>query len=278
MLVPLDFTDASKNAFEYALQLAKELGAELHMLHVVSPAPILTSYPPELMVVPAFDTTVGVKEQLKKLTTYYPNKDKDVLIEHNVPLQYWVKEGPAVTTILATAEALSVDMILLGAKARTQIGNFLLGSVTADLITQTELPVLVIPANCAYEPIEHIAYSTEMEGKDQAAFQQLKLLANQLLARLQPFFVNQLTADVSNDIEETWTTASLSPKEGEIEDVAVVRQPFVTVGIHYFLEQHPSQILAMFTPKRSFLAQLFHLSVTQQMVAQTTIPLLIYRG
>jgi universal stress protein A len=39
ILVPVDFSVASKNAFKYALRLAEEFAAELTLLYVLAPAP-----------------------------------------------------------------------------------------------------------------------------------------------------------------------------------------------------------------------------------------------
>src|SRR5204863_142651 len=41
ILVPVDFSDCSKKALQYAIPFAKQFGAELVLLHVVEPYPIV---------------------------------------------------------------------------------------------------------------------------------------------------------------------------------------------------------------------------------------------
>lgn len=277
ILVPLDFTVASKNAFNYAIELAKLLKTELVLLNVVAPIAYDGIYATEVIDFRQDRSTTYALEELKKLAIHYPNIDDKALIEHNIQIQYKVKEGLCVPMILQTAKEIKADLILLGAKDRYPLTNFLFGSVSAELITSTTLPVLCIPENYTFQPIRQIAFATELEGEDYQIALQLRTLAKELKATVCPFFINQLPSDTSKEKEEEWQTSSLPYTDEKAAKVTVVRETSVTKGIEDYLNLHPSQILAMYTYQRPFIQQLFHISTTQQMVANANIPLLVYR-
>ena len=52
--------------------------------------------------------------------------------------------GAAVPTIVAKAEAMKADLILMGTRARTPIGTALSGSVASGVLAACDIPVLLI--------------------------------------------------------------------------------------------------------------------------------------
>ena len=45
ILVPIDFSDMSKKAFQYALRFAEQFGCEIVLLHVVEPETVIAGAP-----------------------------------------------------------------------------------------------------------------------------------------------------------------------------------------------------------------------------------------
>jgi len=278
ILVALDYSPTSKNAFEYALSLAKELKASLTLLHVVLPITNTQDYPSEIIDFARKNEKLRATTLLKKLTTYYPGKDKDQFIKHNVEIRYKIKEGYFASTIIQSAEDYNCDLIIVGSKSGHIFSKVLLGSTVKELIRKTTTPTLVIPAGFTYQPVKKIAFATTLEGKETAAILWVQQLAKKINANVNPFFISELPYDISDEMEEVWESNSL-PKEGNQKaNVRVIRKATFRAGIDYYLENHSTDILAMFIPKRTFLQQLFHISKTQQMVVNSNIPLLIYHA
>lgn len=278
IVVALDYSPASKNAFEYALLLAKDLKAELTLLNVVLPITNTTDYPIEIIDFARKNEKQRATRLLKKLTTYYPGKDDNQFILHNVTLNYLVKEGFFAPTIIHTAKELNADLIIAGAKSGHDFSKIILGSTVKELVRKTSIPTLVIPEGYTYTPIENIAYATTLAGKDTAAFLWLLQFSREITAKFQPFFISELPYDYSNIPEEVWESSSLPKENQQMTTVKMIRKATFQGGINYYLEHYQTDILAMFIPKRTFLQQLFHISKTQQMVVNSNIPLLIYHA
>jgi len=278
ILVALDYSPASKNAFEYALILAKALKAELTLLNVVLPIVDRGDYPTEFIEFAKTNKVNRATTLLKKLTTYYPGKDNDKFMQHNVSINYLVKEGIFAPTIIQIAEELACELIIAGTKSGHHLSKILLGSTVKELIRKTTIPTLIIPEGFGFKAIKNIAFATTLEGEDDMALCWVRQFAKTLSAKVFPFFISELPYDISKDEEEVWESKSLPLEAGNLSTVKVIRKVSFSAGVDYYLGNHPTDILAMFIPKRGFLQELFHFSKTQQMVINTNVPLLIYHA
>lgn len=278
ILVALDYTPASKNAFEYALLLAKDLKATLTLLNVVMPIVDNGDFPREIIDFAKANEQHRATTLLKRLTTYYPDKDADKFIKHNIQIDYLVKEGIFAPTIIQVAEELEGDLIIAGSKSGHYLSKMVWGSTVQELIRKTSIPTLIIPENCRYQSIKRIAFATALDKKDASAVLWIRQLAEDLKATVESFFISELPYDLSDELEEVWESQSLPLEKGQPTKVKVIRKASFKAGINYYLNQYPADILAMFIPKRTFINQLFHISKTQRMVANPTIPLLIYHA
>ena len=61
----------------------------------------------------------------------------------------WLVSGPTVQTILEQAEKLDADVIVMGSHGRGKLFDLVVGSVSAGVIRESRVPVLVVPAGKA---------------------------------------------------------------------------------------------------------------------------------
>ena len=66
ILVPIDFSNCSKKALQYAIPFAKQFGAELHLLYVDEPYPPVPELGP-VEVVPAYDAKAELEGLRKRI-------------------------------------------------------------------------------------------------------------------------------------------------------------------------------------------------------------------
>jgi nucleotide-binding universal stress UspA family protein len=141
-LVPYDFSAHSHAALAAALELAKRLDAEVHVLHVV----LTPSYPYAYGVHPAaaahlpIDTVELREAALRSL---------DQMIAKLGPSSPQPKprvvEGTAIAdTIQAVAEQLGADLIVMGTHGRTGLAHVFLGSVAERTLRKAPCPVMTV--------------------------------------------------------------------------------------------------------------------------------------
>ena len=138
ILVPVDFSDCSLRALDYAIALAGQFNSKIILLHAVEPAVYPENY---LVVSPALDETnqnllQSARERLADLCHRR--------IGHRIPAESLVRMGHAHSEIPDTAKALGADLIVLGTHGYTGLKHALLGSTAERVVRQGPCPVLTV--------------------------------------------------------------------------------------------------------------------------------------
>ena len=138
ILCPVDFSEFSLRALERAAPLADWFDAEVVALHVI---PFLTPPGPGLPYFPApLQTTKEQEAQaerdLKDLVAPF--------VAEGVDVKTRVRRGDAWREILAEAEGLSADLVVMGTHGRSGFEHLLLGSVTEKVVRRATCPVLTV--------------------------------------------------------------------------------------------------------------------------------------
>ncbi len=124
ILFPTDFSAASAVAGRAAADLTRQLGARLHVLHVVPPVTDPTPAPEALRTV-VDDLGPGLS----------------VVSE--------IASGLAARQIVAYARRNGIDLIIVGTHGRTGVSHVLLGSVAEAVVRRAPCLVLTVPARVA---------------------------------------------------------------------------------------------------------------------------------
>jgi nucleotide-binding universal stress UspA family protein len=136
VLVPVDLSEYTVPLFRAALNVASAYSARVDLLHVVEPLP----FPVPLMgAVTLHDLVPDPMEQSKDQLT----KLVDSVAHEGVQATPHVEEGHAAATIVAQAETLDSDLIMMASHGLSGMERFLLGSVTARVVRRAHCPVLV---------------------------------------------------------------------------------------------------------------------------------------
>jgi nucleotide-binding universal stress UspA family protein len=139
ILVPTDFSECSQVALKYGLQLARDFGAELCLLHVINPHayPFGDKYteldPAELMR----QTEYAAQKQLHSMATKAKTR-YSVRVLHGSPAMEICNAGDE-----------DVDLVVISTHGRTGLGHVLIGSVAEHVVRYAHTPVLVIPARAS---------------------------------------------------------------------------------------------------------------------------------
>ncbi|BFR47644.1 universal stress protein [Nitratidesulfovibrio sp. HK-II] len=134
ILVPVDGSDYSQRAAEYAADFAKLVGAEVVLLICrMSIPPILgqTAYDQ------ARNSLVAQAEEVLEPC-------RKLLRERGVPFADRVLEGKVEVAIVDAADYERCDLIIMGSRGHSELEGLLLGSVTHRVLQMASCPVMVI--------------------------------------------------------------------------------------------------------------------------------------
>jgi len=148
VLIALDYDPTAQKIAEQGYSLAKTMGAEVILLHVITDPTYYTStdYSPIMGFGGYMDLSQyepGTIDGLKIASQHFLDKTKLHLGDQTV--QTSVKEGDIAESILMTAKNLHVDIIVLGSHSRKWLENIVVGSVAEEVLRQTKIPLFIIP-------------------------------------------------------------------------------------------------------------------------------------
>ena len=135
ILIPLDFSDCSLDAFEYGTQIAKWFDASVTILHALEPLSYSLDF--NLMhPVEARELRHAIETRLSELT--------EILKKDGLSADYLVGDKPSVDNILRTSTDTQADLVVMGTHGRRGLSRVLMGSVTASILRRSSCPVLTV--------------------------------------------------------------------------------------------------------------------------------------
>lgn len=141
ILAPTDFSHHAEAALKYACGLAERLGSTLHLLHVL---PDVVPVGPDPMLAPTLPPEYYTETENQSLEAL--SKAIDPCWGHAPAIETAVRWGGAVEGIVAYANDLAVDLIVIATHGRTGLSHVLLGSVAERIVRESPCPVLTIRA------------------------------------------------------------------------------------------------------------------------------------
>ena len=142
ILVPVDFSEPSRAALQYAIDLADPLGASIDVIHAYD-VPAMASGSLVL-------TTRGVNRPFADWKLQRAKHDVDEFVRTvnaGVPLTTVVVEGSPAPAVQQYAKEHAVDLIVIATRGRSQVARVLLGSVADRVVRTAPCPVLTVRAD-----------------------------------------------------------------------------------------------------------------------------------
>jgi nucleotide-binding universal stress UspA family protein len=230
ILVPVDFSEASRKAVNYGLSLTLQFNARLVLTHITH-----------------FDTLEYEKSKMKLLqlipVDYRDRMDYEII----------VKAGEVRQELLGIIDDKEIDLVVMGSRGRSYFERMLLGSVTERILRKVHVPILTVshvdPEKEIHVPgpvpIQRVIYATDLlEGSESGLEFSLRfargLEANMTVVHvLQPLDTSIPAAEIAGYVPDYSAVARAQCAERMSRMVALVsdgRVPITTVladGVPY---------------------------------------------
>ncbi len=148
VLIALDYDPTAQKIAEIGFSLARAIGANTILLHVISDPLYYSSreYSPVMGYTGFMDLSQSELENmdgLKKASEQYLDRLKHHLGDEDI--QTLVAEGDIAESILKAAKIKHADIIVLGYNSQKWLENMLVGSVTEKVLKNSGIPLFIIP-------------------------------------------------------------------------------------------------------------------------------------
>ncbi|MFO8098562.1 MAG: universal stress protein [Salinibacter sp.] len=142
ILFPTDFSDGAARAFPQAVDLADRHDAELHIVHVADPQD-------------EEDTTLPVSRDVLQ-DWLAESLENSPALEGLSIVQEQVESDVPPERLVAYAEDMNIDLVVMGTHGRRGVRRMLMGSVTEEVVRKAPCPVLTVRTDTEGAPAQSI--------------------------------------------------------------------------------------------------------------------------
>ena len=139
ILVPIDFSEKSKNAMNLAAQMAIRHEAKLILLHIC---------PTFNLIDRTGKQVIGAETLQENLTNAEEELDElkvDLQIDHNISIQTIIKTENIVDGINELVQTENVDLVVIGTGGKQNLKQLFLGSNSYNVLLNADCSVILVP-------------------------------------------------------------------------------------------------------------------------------------
>jgi nucleotide-binding universal stress UspA family protein len=265
-LVPTDFSETSKNAARYAIQmLSGKPTVKIVLYYVYGP----TS---------GSDGSLLTEDEMDRHTILghaLSNMKEELSPLGDVPIECVAEAGTSlVENIERYVRHHGIDMVIMGITGATKIEQIFMGSNTLNLIKEGVCPVMIIPPDARYQEIKEVALTSDFKDVESTIpFAPIKSLLDLFKPTLYIINVDsehyvEITDEYKIEREKLEKHfAAYNPQ------FAFIRLYDFVDAIHNFSRDRGIDFIITIPRRHSFLGGLFKTSHTKKLVYHSTIPI-----
>jgi nucleotide-binding universal stress UspA family protein len=264
ILIPTDFSDYSRSAFQYGISLASKFGSNIILLHVIEPP-----Y--------NFATTMeNALDKLKKnakeeLTSWADEGIKDKKVKVDTILE----TGMTISSILDTVREKEIDLVIMGSKGETGFAKILFGSVATDIMLHSTVPVLTVPFEMDSFEINKILFTTDLRENDFKSLEEVVKLAQSFKSKIDVLHI----AEKNNFEDELRFTGfrEMSKQKIDFDELEFnrLKHENAIAGINEYLNSKDFSLIVMTRYKKTLIGKLLGKRHTDKIGSYTNKPVLV---
>lgn len=270
ILVPMDFSETSENAFVYALEMAKVYKAKLVLLHTFE-LPIVDSQVVPINYAEMYETLEMTnndhfKDEMKKLKRIAKQKKGE-----DIAMSHILKDGDLINCIKEVVEQQGIDFVVMGTKGAEGWLQSFIGTNTTSVISDVDVPVLSVSHDTKFTKMETIGFRTRYKEDEIHALNEVLTLARKMKAKVKCLYVK--TSDSEHRVEAISYWESIFEDEKDLEFL-IIPSDDIEATIEDFITNQSIDLMAMVVHRKNFFTQLFTTSTTEKMSQHSKTPIL----
>ncbi len=260
IICPTDFSKTANNAVHYASHFAEYLNAKILVIHVMH-VPAVDVYSPANVMNDMMEVqSEGANRKLKELCQELSSKYECIY-------EYKSAFGFAAEVICELAEKEESRMICMGTTGGSNMINRFLGSVSYETVKRSKVPVLVVPSECKFKPIDRIVVGNDNKESLEQELDELRSLCH--------FFTPKIDIVTIEKEDEPSYDPELKWEEGDMR-IIEIESHLIGDAICRYVDENKIDLLALKRHQRNFIENLFHKSTIKQVLGDSHIPSLIF--
>lgn len=265
ILVPVDFSEVSEYALQFAVELAVEQGASIRLLNSAEAA-YFREAQYQTFVDPKLMDTIhrSITDRLHRMI--------DDLGEVEVEIDAKVTVSDLLSSVKAEVKAKGIDLIVMGTRGSSGLEELLIGSNTERVVRHIDCPVISVPEPAALQDIKKILVPIDLKEIRISFLNEVAMLQKTFDAELEFIWVK-----TPHHIENEEMVAAEMKRIFDALDIsnycfAVVKNVFPSDGIYMEVEDTGADMVAMATHARRGISHWLSGSLTEDTVNHVHVP------
>jgi len=266
LIVPIDYSETSENALAYAKSLSEKQNQFLELTHCYTPKVVGLN---EQAIVDFKEEKFereNFKEYAASINQSWNGKDAD---EHLLDSQFLI--GFPSDRLVQISREDAQNLIVIGSNGKAGIEKRVFGSVTTNVATKSECPVLIVPPESNYKEIKNILYCCDDTRLDSQVIPGILDFSRGYNPMIHLVHVSEENDYDESLIMDVWNKLYHIDRVRYNKLVHKVQRNI----LKGYCEQNEIDLIVVARPQRGFLSNLLHKSFTKEMVIYTDTPLLI---
>jgi nucleotide-binding universal stress UspA family protein len=265
ILLAVDFSDASLNASNYALEMAIELKANITLLHIYQIQIYFGDVP---ILVSEAELATTLKQQLISLKEKLCAKSDASLVIHTEFL-----EGDFIDKLNEQCNATKPDLVIIGCQGKTVFENALFGSNAIKALKNLHWPIIAVPIDASYNSILNIGLACDLkESLDEKIIVEIKKWVHNFNAKL---YVGNIGNQQEYDAGKIYNISDLENQFAECRFTKhFISDDNVLEGLIHFQKECRLDLLVVFPKQYNFFEKIWHFSDTKKLVLNSAVPIL----
>jgi nucleotide-binding universal stress UspA family protein len=279
IVVLTDFSDIALHAAETSVMLSEKLNTDLFLFNAYINVPVIPQYAAGPWVVDEImQWKVESDQKLDKLADHLHRiiKHKDQH-PHKPSIHYMAGEGNLGENMVDIINDKDVELIVMGARADSNLHSIFNSSDTSSVINHTTRPVLVVPLGADLKQLNKVIFATDFDSEDMKAIHYLVKLGKLFDFELEVVHINLLS---EKEIPKTEREMSFIREVTRLKYSKItykeVKGKDVIDRLHALCNETEADLLAMVHYQHSYFTRLFQHSTTKKALSDQKTPLLIF--
>ncbi|MEO0733941.1 MAG: universal stress protein [Bacteroidota bacterium] len=279
ILIPVDFSIPSHNAYRYGLHLAEELNMDVVLVHYYEGS----FNPTKPLVIKGGESVNG--SYLKRLKEFaYPTGDgiDYPLVEPpcGVSLEYEASVSLMPSSdIIKRAQQEDIDLVVMAPRSTKKFMGKWLGSTSTTVSEACERPVFLVPPEARFTAFDRIVVANNHATADPLPLWQLESLADLYEAKVHFVHIERADPPVEYRFVPWALMEELTGEDKGVDypfEVVTVREDDITKGILDYAEAIEADLVVVVNRLRKRWQALFHASLTQDIALHSNdLPILV---
>lgn len=264
IFLPTDFSPKSENAMKYAVDMYGEEPMHYVLIHSYD----IPYQPNEVIISSILETLKADVEkhldiQEQKLNSLFHNPGNIVTKRMGVG---------SVVDMINYNEDMNPDFVVMGTKGHSRTsGSYMIGSNTLQVIKSVDVPILIIPEDRSYSPLQRIVFGSDLKALNEEVIRPLNRVLDRTNASLTVVHVGELTEQSKEQ-----SIRELDQLMGDrMTSFIQINSSEIVEGLRRTTRDNEADLLVLVDRRKNFFQRIFHKSVTKKVGWKTEVPMLI---